>query len=82
VGGLTHAELTSAILKAATEALVVCYPRPPFSYVPKDSGWIYDINDPKAPWLHGRRGRRPDIEFSGLIKSLNVHPPGVKIIDH
>ncbi len=50
--------------------------------VPKHSGWIEDISDPKAPWLHRRRARRLNIEFSGQIKPVNVSPPSVKIIDH
>ena len=62
-------------------SVLYCAPAP-FADVPKHSGWIHDIRDPKAPWLHGRRARRLNLEFSGQIKPFNVRPPGVKIIDH
>jgi hypothetical protein len=50
--------------------------------VPKHSGWIPDVGDPKAPRLHSRRARRLDFEFSRQIKPTNVRPPSVQIIDH
>jgi hypothetical protein len=54
----------------------------PFRYVPKHSGWIHDVSDPKAPWLHGWRARRLNVEFPGQIKRINMRPPSVEIIDH
>jgi hypothetical protein len=61
---------------------VVDRPIPPFGNVPKHSGGIKYISDPKAPRLHGGRLRGLNIEFSRQIKPLDMSPPIVKIIDH
>ena len=67
---------------ARSSALVLYCAIAPFANVPKNSGWIHDVSDPKAPWLHGRRARRLNMEFSGQVKPIDVRPPGVKIINH
>jgi hypothetical protein len=75
-------ENTRAAVLATLGAYVVYCASAPFAYVPKHSGWIPDISDPKAPRLHGWRARRLNIESPGQIKPINVCPPSVKIIDH
>jgi len=65
-----------------TSRSVVDCPIPAFGNVPKHSGWIKYISDPKAPGLHGGRLRRLNIEFSRQIKPLDMSPPIIKIIDH
>jgi hypothetical protein len=55
---------------------------PSLSDMPEDARGVGYIGNAQSPWLQCRRLRWVDPKFYGQIKSKDMVPPGIEIIDH
>src|SRR5215831_10404525 len=55
---------------------------PSLGNMPEDAGWVGHVSYAQSPWLQCRCLWGADVKFRGQIKSNDMVPPSVEVVDH